>query len=81
LHKELWVENILNRRVYQKMYTPQRLMQFRDEMVCPNVDALCEEEMVMIWASGPLLGTLEDMDDIINALIKVYENRDQLDKV
>jgi len=81
LHKELWVENILNRRVYQKMYTPQRLQQFRDEMVCPNVDTLCEEEMVMIWASGPLLGTQDDMDDIINALTKVYENRDQLNKV
>jgi dTDP-4-amino-4,6-dideoxygalactose transaminase len=81
LHKELWVENIINRRVYKKMYTPQRLQQFRDEMVCPNVDALCDEEMVLIWASGPLLGTREDMDDIVNALTKVYENRDQLDKV
>jgi dTDP-4-amino-4,6-dideoxygalactose transaminase len=81
LHKELWVENIIGRRVYQKMYTPQRLKQFKDEMVCPNCDTLCEEEMVMIWASGPLLGTQEDMDDIINALTKVYENRDQLDKV
>jgi perosamine synthetase len=81
LHREPWVDNIINRRVYKQMYTPQRLQQFKDEMVCPNCDILCEEEMVMIWASGPLLGTQEDMDDIINALIKVYENRDQLDKV
>ena len=50
-------------------------------MQCPNCDTVCEEEMIMIWASGPLLGTQEDMDDIINALTKVYENRDQLDKV
>ena len=81
LHREPWVDNIINRRVYKQMYTPQRLQQFKDEMVCPNCDILCEEEMVMIWASGPLLGAQEDMDDIINALIKVYENRDQLDKV
>jgi dTDP-4-amino-4,6-dideoxygalactose transaminase len=81
LHREPWVDNIINRRVYKQMYTPQRLQQFKDEMVCPNCDILCEEEMVMIWASGPLLGTQEDMDDIINALIKVYENRDQLEKV
>ncbi len=81
LHREPWVDNIINRRVYKQMYTPQRLKQFKDEMVCPNCDILCEEEMVMIWASGPLLGTQEDMDDIINAMIKVYENRDQLDKV
>jgi perosamine synthetase len=81
LHREPWVDNIINRRVYKKMYTPQRLQQFKDEMVCPNCDMVCDEEMVMLWASGPLLGTTEDMDDIINALIKVYENRDQLNKV
>jgi dTDP-4-amino-4,6-dideoxygalactose transaminase len=81
LHKEPWVDNIINRRVYKKMYTSQRLQQFKDEMVCPNCDAVCQEEIVMIWASGPLLGTQDDMDDIINALTKVYENRDQLREV
>jgi hypothetical protein len=81
LHKEPWVDNIINRKVYQKMYTPERLKQFKDELECPNCDTVCDEEMVMLWASGPLLGTQEDMDDIINALVKVYENRDQLEKV
>ena len=81
LHREPWVDNIINRRVYKKMYSPERLKQFKDEMVCPNCDIVCDEEMVMLWASGPLLGTKEDMDDIINALIKVYENREQLSKV
>ncbi len=81
LHREPWVDNIINRRVYKKMYTPQRLQQFKDEMVCPNCDIICDEEMVMLWASGPLLGTTEDMDDVIDALVKVYENRDQLNKV
>ena len=81
LHRESWVDNIINRRVYKKMYTPQRLQQFKDEMVCPNCDIVCDEEMVMLWASGPLLGKIEDMDDIINALVKVYENRDQLSEI
>lgn len=81
LHREPWVDNIINRKVYKKMYTPERLQQFKDEMVCPNCDIVCDEEMVMLWASGPLLGTTEDMDDIINALIKIYENREQLNKV
>jgi dTDP-4-amino-4,6-dideoxygalactose transaminase len=81
LHREPWVDNIIERRVYKKMYTPQRLKQFKDQMRCPNCDVVCEEEMVMLWASGPLLGTTEDMDDIVNALVKVYENRDQLEKV
>lgn len=81
LHKEPWVDNIISRRVYQKMYGPERLKQFKDEMVCPNCDIVCDDEMMMLWASGPLTGTQEDMDDIINALTKVYENRDQLNKV
>ena len=81
LHREPWVDNILDRRVYKAMYTPQRLKQFKEEMACPNCDTVCEEEMIMIWASGPLLGSQGDMDDIINALVKVYENRDQLKKV
>jgi hypothetical protein len=37
--------------------------------------------MAMIWASGPLLGTRQDMDDVINAIAKVYENRDKLSSV
>ncbi len=32
----------------------------------------------MLWASGPLLAAQEDMDDVANAIIKVYENRDKL---
>jgi hypothetical protein len=32
----------------------------------------------MLWASGPLLGTRQDMADIADAIEKVYTNRDQL---
>ena len=78
LHKEPWVDNVLDQKVYQKMYSPQRLEQYKDENKCPNCDVVCEEEMLMLWASGPLLGSREDMDDVVNALAKVYENRDQL---
>ena len=37
--------------------------------------------MVTLGASGSLTGTLKDIDDIMNALTKVYENRDQLNKI
>jgi perosamine synthetase len=36
------------------------------------------EDMLMLWASGPLLGTKEDMDDVINAIMKIYDNRNDL---
>jgi dTDP-4-amino-4,6-dideoxygalactose transaminase len=80
LHKEPWVEHILNLKVYQKMYTPARLQKYREEISCPNCDKVINE-LAMIWASGPLLGTKNDMDDVINAIMKVYDNRDKLNSI
>jgi dTDP-4-amino-4,6-dideoxygalactose transaminase len=80
LHKEPWVDHIVKSRAYQKTFSSRRLQQFREEMSCPNCDRVCEE-MAMIWASGPLLGTHEDMDDIADAILKVYENRDKLGSI
>jgi perosamine synthetase len=77
LHREPWIDHILSQPVYTKMFSARRLKQYREQVPCPNCDKVCEE-MAMIWASGPLLGTKEDMDDVANAIIKVYENRDRL---
>jgi dTDP-4-amino-4,6-dideoxygalactose transaminase len=80
LHKEPWPEHILSLREYQKMYSPARLKSYREELDCPNCDRVIDD-IAMIWASGPLLGSEEDMDDIVNAIFKVYENRDQLNLI
>jgi perosamine synthetase len=80
LHREPWIENVLNTKVYREMFSPARLKRYREEVPCPNCDRVCEE-MAMLWASGPLLGSREDMDDIADAIIKVYENRDQLKSI
>jgi perosamine synthetase len=77
LHKEPWIDNILKQKVYTKMFSEARLRLFKDQCQCPRCDQVCEE-MAMIWASGPLLGADGDMDDIADAIEKVYENRDQL---
>jgi perosamine synthetase len=80
LHREPWVDHIVKTKAYQRTFSAHRLEQFRAEMSCPNCDRVCEE-MVMIWASGPLLGTPADMGDIADAIQKVYENRDDLRKL
>jgi dTDP-4-amino-4,6-dideoxygalactose transaminase len=80
LHKEPWTEYISKSRVYKKTFSEERLRRYREENRCPNCDAVCRE-LVMVWASGPLLGTKEDMDDIANAIFKVHENRDQLKRI
>ncbi|MBK7710385.1 MAG: DegT/DnrJ/EryC1/StrS family aminotransferase [Bacteroidales bacterium] len=80
LHKEPWTDHILSLREYQKMYSPARLKSYREELSCPNCDRVIDD-IAMIWASGPLLGSTEDMDDIINAIMKLHENRDQLNQI
>jgi perosamine synthetase len=80
LHREPWVDNIVKTKAYQKSFSPRRLQQFREEISCPKCDQVCQE-MVMIWASGPLLGDRSDMDDIADAILKVYENRDKLGSI
>jgi perosamine synthetase len=77
LHKEPWIEHILAQPVYKKMFSKKRLREYREQCECPMCDQVCRE-MAMIWASGPLLAAKEDMDDIADAITKVYENRDKL---
>jgi perosamine synthetase len=80
LHREPWVDHILNSKVYQKMFSRDRLKKYREERECPNCDGVCGE-VVVLWASGPLLGSAGDMDDIADSILKVYENRDQLSTI
>jgi dTDP-4-amino-4,6-dideoxygalactose transaminase len=80
LHKDPWTDYILNQRVYQKMYSAARLKQYKEELNFPNCDNVCRDVLI-ISGPGPLLGTREDMDDIINAIMKVYENRDKLNTI
>lgn len=80
LHREPWTEYVQNSKVYKRMFSAERLRRFREENRCPNCDQVCKE-LVMIWASGPLLGTKADMEDVVNAILKVHENRGQLGTV
>jgi dTDP-4-amino-4,6-dideoxygalactose transaminase len=77
LHREPWTDNILSRREYKTMYSAERLQQFKSDLFLPACDWVCDN-MVMLWASGPLLANEKDMEDVINAIMKVYENRDKL---
>lgn len=80
LHKEPWVDHILNDKVYQRMYSAKRLQEYREQNTCPHCDEVCQN-VVAFWSSGILLGEKEDMDDIVNAILKVHENRDKLESV
>jgi perosamine synthetase len=78
-HKSLVVsDHILNLNEYKKMYSPERLKKFREELSCPNCDKVCEEVLMF---GVPSASSRESIDDIYNAIIKVYENRDKLNSI
>jgi dTDP-4-amino-4,6-dideoxygalactose transaminase len=77
LHREPWTDHILTLKEYKTMYSSGRLKKFREELALPGCDHVCAN-MVMLWASGPLLAPQSELDDVVNAIMKVYENRDKL---
>lgn len=80
LHREPWAKHIQTLPEFRKFYGSSRLKKFDSDLTLPMTDKVCAD-MVMLWASGPLLGTLADMDDVINAIRKVYTNRDKLSSI
>lgn len=76
MHKEGIIEATLNSKTFQKIYSKKRLDSYRQQLNCPECEQLVEETVG--FHSKVLLGTRQDMDDIYNAVLKIYENRDRL---
>jgi len=72
-----FMEEVLTSRGYKKLFSEQRLKRYREELhELPENDQLTREA---VWFyQNMLLAERKDMDDIINAVRKVYENRKEL---
>ncbi len=81
LHREPWIDHIIGLKVYKTMYSASRLKEYKASMHLPNCDKITDETMVSFAGSGALLADRSEMDNIINAIMKVYENRDKLKSV
>lgn len=81
LHREPWVNHMLGLKSYQNAYTASRLKEYKESLHLPHCDRVTDETMVSFPGSGPLLASREEMDHIIHAIMKVYENRDQLQTI
>lgn len=81
LHHEPWVDHILGLKSYKAMYSKSRLKAYREGMDMPNCDRIIKETMVSFAGSGTLLASRDEMKNIIDAIMKVYENRDKLKTV
>jgi hypothetical protein len=71
------MEEALNSKGYKRLFSEQRLNTYREELRnLPDNDQLTQEA---VWFfQNMLLGERKDMDDIVDAIQKVYENRKQL---
>ena len=75
-NKDGLIEAALNSKGYKRLFSKDRLKKYREENHLPNNDQLCREA---VWFSqNMLIGTKSDMDDIADAIVKVYKNRDKL---
>jgi perosamine synthetase len=76
LYKNGVVESVISSKTYRKLYSKERLDDYRASLNLPEVEKLCNETVG--FHSNTLLGPKSDIDDIYKAILKVYENRDQL---
>jgi len=78
MHGMDFLEDAFSSKAFQRIYSKEALdlARYREENACPDNAQLCEEA---VWLSQRLLlGTKKDVDDIANAITKIYEHRDKL---
>jgi perosamine synthetase len=75
-NKDGLFEEAFNSRGYKRLFSESRLKKWREENHLPGNDQLCNEAVT--FYQSILLGSKKDMDDIVNAITKIYENKDSL---
>jgi len=71
------IEEAISSRGYKRLFSEQRLKSYREELHdLPDNDQLTKE--ALWFYQNMLLAGRSDMDDIINAVQKIYANRKQL---
>jgi perosamine synthetase len=78
LNKQPFLENVLKGRGYQRLFSAQRLQQWREQNQCPVNDKLCGEA---VWFTQTmLLGGRNDMEQIAAAISKIRAHASELAK-
>lgn len=75
-NKDGLLEEALSSRGYKRLFSEARLKQWREENNLPGNDQLSDQAVT--FSQSLLLGSKADMDDIVNAITKIYENRETL---
>jgi dTDP-4-amino-4,6-dideoxygalactose transaminase len=75
-NREGTIEGVLESKTYKAIYSEKRIKDYRDKLSCPEAEQLVKETVG--FSQNALLGTKKDMDDIVDGIQKVYENRREL---
>jgi perosamine synthetase len=67
------IEEQFSSKGFKRLFPESRLKQWREENQLPGNDKLCDQAVT--FYQSMLLGSKSDMDDIANAITKIYENR------
>jgi len=75
-NKDGLIEEQLGSKGYKRLFSEARLKQWREENILPGNDKLCSEAVT--FYQSILLGSISDMEDIVRAIRKIYQNRDTM---
>jgi perosamine synthetase len=75
-NKDGLIEDMLTSKGFKRLFPESRLKQWREENVLPGNDKLCNEAVV--FYQSILLSSRSDIEDIVKAIAKIYENRASL---
>jgi len=76
MNREGCLDDAFQSKAYQMSYPREKLANYQAENECPACDQLVEETVG--FHQSMLLGPRQDMDDIANAVGKIYEHRRKL---
>jgi hypothetical protein len=74
--KEGLLDHAFASKAYRRIYPAETLATYASDNACPLAEAQCEETVG--FHQRLLLGTRQNMDDIVNAVLRLYENRTKL---
>jgi perosamine synthetase len=76
MNKEGCLGDAFRSKAYQRIYPKEKLAAYDSENACPLTDRLVEQTVG--FHQSMLLASRNDLDDITDAITKVYENRHKL---
>jgi dTDP-4-amino-4,6-dideoxygalactose transaminase len=76
MNKEGCLDDAFRSKAYQRIYSKEKLSNYHADNECPLSDRLVEETVG--FHQSMLLASRKDLDDISDAITKIYENRHKL---